>query len=106
MNEIDYLKKQLSYLWRAIYIMAVFIIVTIVIAVISVGSNSYDGDNGFVRKEPFRTEIQQINRRLDISEVNSNNLFRNDSLIVANQRKMQNGQKVTSFLSFLGKVLL
>jgi hypothetical protein len=50
-----------------------------------------------------RSRIESINSRLDINDKNIDKLFRNDSVIVANQNTIQSNQQKQSLISFLLK---
>lgn len=100
----QYLQKQIKLLWTVIYILAVITFISLGFGVYA--STANDGENGYVRKGPYRTEITQINQRLNNADKNINGLFKNDSVIVVNQQKIQNGQRATNFLGFLAKLAL
>lgn len=104
--EKSYINTQLSALWRVIYVLIILVVIQFVfLAVAYNGLNNLDSDTGYVRKSPYRQEISQINRRLDITDSNTKTLFKNDSIIVSKQTVYQTNQEKKSALSTLFKLI-
>lgn len=58
-----------------------------------------ESSDGYIKKSNF----DLVNSRLDVNDKNIEKLFRNDSVIVANQNTIQSNQQKQSLISFLLK---